>query len=79
MAKAEKYNLFAILSLIFTFVMYPAGLIFAFVALSEIKKTKEKGKWMAWIPIGIGIALLGLFVLGVIWGVVSGVLRAGAH
>ena len=58
MTKAEKYNLFAILSLIFTFVMYPVGLIFAFVALSEIKKTKEKGKWMAWIPIGIGIALL---------------------
>jgi len=54
----KEYNLFAILALIFTFLFYPVGLIFAFVALSQIKKTGEKGKWMACIP----IVLFGIFV-----------------
>jgi len=74
MVKAKKvtkeYNLFAILALIFTFVIYPLGLIFAFVALSQIKKTREKGRWMAWVPIWMGIILIGLIVVGIVWVVV---------
>ena len=66
----REYNLFAILSLIFAFVFYPIGLIFAFVALSQIKKTKEKGRWMALVSIWMGIILLVLVVIGVGWVVV---------
>ncbi len=70
-----KYNLFAILALIFTFVFYPLGLIFAFVALSQIKKTKEKGRWMALIPIWVGVVLIVLILIGIIWVVIRGLVN----
>ena len=63
----QDYNLFAILSLIFTFLIYPLGLIFAIVALRQIKKTGEKGKWLAWVSIGIGIFFLMLIIIGNLW------------
>ncbi len=71
--KTKEYNLFAILALICTFVIYPVGLIFAFVALSQIKKTGEKGKWMAWIPIWMGIIFVALLLIGIVWVVVRGI------
>jgi len=55
---SDNYNLFAILALVFTFIFYPVGLILGFIALSQIKKSKEKGKWIALIPIWVGLFLV---------------------
>ena len=76
---AEKYNVFAILALVFAFVFTPLGLIFGFVALSKIKKTGEKGKWMAWVGIIIGILVVVVFIgIGIVWSVVNNTMRSGA-
>ncbi|MFA4952674.1 MAG: hypothetical protein WC584_00455 [Candidatus Pacearchaeota archaeon] len=58
----------------FTFVFYPIGLIFAFVALGQIKKTKEKWRWMALVPIWTEIILLVLVIIGVGWVVIRGLI-----
>ncbi len=73
--KSKKYNTFAILSLIFTFILPLLGLAFGIVALIQIKENKEKGEWMAYISIIIGgiliilIIILFMFLIaGIIWG-----------
>jgi len=43
----RKYNTFAILAIIFGFLLYPLGLIFAIIALVQIGKSGEKGKGLA--------------------------------
>lgn len=63
----KKYNLFAILSIIFTFVIYPVGLIFGIIALKQIKKTKEEGKGLAMVSIILGLIFLVLVVIGIVW------------
>jgi hypothetical protein len=70
-----KFNVIAILSLIFAFLLAPIGIILGIVSLVQIKKTKENGYWMAIVGIIVGslltalgiILLLGisLFALGV--------------
>jgi len=66
------YNLFGILALIFDFVALQIGLILGIIALNQIKKTEEKGRWMAWIPIAFSIVLFALIVLGIIWVILAG-------
>jgi ABC-type sulfate transport system permease subunit len=68
------YNLFAILALIFAFVALPVGLILGIIALSQIKKTGEKGRWMAWVPIAISIGILALIILGIMWVVLANII-----
>ena len=63
----NKYNLFAILAFVFAFVVLPVGVILGIIALTQIKKTGEKGRWIAWFPIWVGIILVGLIALSVIW------------
>ncbi len=70
----EKYNIFSILSIIFTFVIYPLGLIFGIIALSQIKKSGEKGKGLALVSVIMGIILLALIVIGIVWVVLKNVL-----
>jgi len=82
----KKYNLFAILALIFAFIHIPLdliysiifsfifiimGSIFGIIALSQIKKRGEKGKWMAWIPIVMIIILITVFIIALIYGFIS--------
>mgnify|MGYP003992056749 CR=1 FL=1 len=48
MAKKSKgTNTLSILSLIFSFLFWPLGLIFGIVSLGQIKKSKEEGKGLA--------------------------------
>ena len=62
--REKKYNLFSILAIIFAFVSFPLGLIFAIIALVQIKKTGEKGKGLAIAAIIIPIVLILLVILG---------------
>lgn len=76
---SEKgYNLFAILSIIFTFVIYPVGLIFGIIALNQIKKTGEKGKGLAMVSIISGLVLVTIVIIGIVWAVVSGIVKTSA-
>ena len=61
-----QWNTFAILSVVFLFVCMPASLALGFLALSEIKKTGERGKVLAIVSIcvsGFFVALLALVLL----------------
>lgn len=61
-----QWNTFAILSVVFLFVCMPASLALGFLALSEIKKTGERGKVLAIVSIcvsGFFVALLALLLL----------------
>ena len=74
----EKYNVFAILSLVFAFVFFPLGVVFGFVALSQIKKTGEKGKGLAIAGIIIGILAIVVFIgIAIVWGVVRNTIESG--
>ena len=61
-----QWNLFAILSVVFLFVFMPASLVLGGLALSEIKKTGERGKALAIASIcvsGFFVVLLALVLL----------------
>ena len=61
-----QWNTLAILSVVFLFVCMPASLALGFLALSEIKKTGERGKVLAIVSIcvsGFFVALLALLLL----------------
>lgn len=65
-----QWNVLAILSVVFLFVFMPASLALGFLALSEIKKTGERGKVLAIVSIcvsGFFVALLALLLL--VWSV----------
>lgn len=65
-----QWNTLAILSVVFLFVCMPASLALGFLALSEIKKTGERGKVLAIVSIcvsGFFVALLALLLL--VWSV----------
>lgn len=63
----EKYNVLSILAFIFTFVFYPVGLILGIIALSQIKKTKERGRGLALTSVIIGFILLALIIIVIVW------------
>ena len=63
---SPQWNTLAILSVVFLFVFMPASLALGFLALSEIKKTGERGKVLAIVSIcvsGFFVALLALVLL----------------
>lgn len=67
---SPQWNTLAILSVVFLFVFMPASLALGFLALSEIKKTGERGKVLAIVSIcvsGFFVALLALLLL--VWSV----------
>jgi fatty acid desaturase len=59
----RRYNIFAILAIIFTFIMLPLGVIFAIIALVQIKKSGDKGRGLAIAALIISVIL---FILGII-------------
>ena len=73
----KQYNVLSILAFIFTFLFYPVGLILGIIALSEIKKTKERGRGLALTPIIIGFILLTLIIIGVIWIIINNIIQSG--
>ncbi|WES64075.1 DUF4190 domain-containing protein [Microbacter sp. GSS18] len=68
-ASQPGFNIFAILSIIFVWFAGVLGLIFGYIALSQIKKTGERGRGLAlasvilgWIAIGFAV-IITIFVL----------------
>lgn len=62
----KSYNTFSILAIIFGFVFYPLGLIFAIIALSQIRNSGEKGKGLAIAAIIIPPMLIILIALMIV-------------
>jgi len=60
--KETKTNIYAILSLIFSFVFFPLGLAFGVIGLYQIKRTHEHGKGLA----AAGIILSSLAFIGMV-------------
>ena len=61
-----QWNVLAILSVVFLFVLMPASLVFGILALSEIKKTGERGKALAIASICVSGFFVALFALAFI-------------
>jgi hypothetical protein len=61
----QKTNIWAILGIIFGFLIPILGIVFSIIALVQIKKTGEKGKGLAIAGLVIGI-LISLFWIGVV-------------
>ena len=70
---AKKYNTLSILSIIFAFIFSPVGLVLGIIALSQIKKSGERGKGLAIFSIIWGAILLMLVVIGILWVVIRNV------
>ena len=70
-AGEDKYNVLAIVSLVSAFFVSLAAVICGHIALSQIKKTGEKGRGLAIAGLVLGYAgiILGLIalVIGIIW------------
>lgn len=63
----NKTSILAIISLIFSIIFWPIGLILSIIALVKIKKSKQKGKGFAIASLVISIILLLLTVAGAIF------------
>ena len=62
--RAAPWNLMAILSIVFAFVFYPAGIVLGHVALTQIRRTGEQGRVLAIIGLVVGyLALLWTIVV----------------
>jgi hypothetical protein len=78
---AQQTNTMAILSLIFAFVFAPLGIVFGFIARSQIKRTGEGGDGLALAGLILSIAFTALtilafiFVFAVVGGIASSVPR----
>lgn len=59
---ANRTNTMAILSLVFAFVFFPLGIVFGFVARSQIKRTGEEGSGLALAGIIVGFAATAILV-----------------
>ena len=58
-----KTNTMAILALVFAFLVAPLGVIFGFVARSQIKRTGESGSGLALAGIIVGLVVVAFSVL----------------
>lgn len=63
---SNKTNVLAILSLVFSFLFSPVGLILGIISLKQIKKTSEKGKGLA--IAGVIISLISIIIFVVVIG-----------
>ncbi|MDT5192174.1 MAG: peptidyl-prolyl cis-trans isomerase [Mycobacterium sp.] len=75
-APRRKTNIFATLSVVFAFVFAPVGAVFGHLGLSQIRRTKERGRERALIGLTLSyvFVLIAVAALG-IWTVVG--MRAG--
>lgn len=61
------FNLFAILSIIFVWFAGLLGLVFGYIALSQIKRTGERGRGLALTSVILGwIALVGAIIVTIV-------------
>lgn len=59
----DRYNILAIIGFIASFFVSVVGIVLGFIALSQIKRTGEKGRGLAIAAIVIGFAalIIGIF------------------
>ena len=62
-AQPQGTNTMAILSLVFAFLFWPLGIVFGFIARSQIKRTGEGGGGLALAGLIVSLVWLGLLVL----------------
>ena len=77
----QEYNTLSIVAFIFAFLFPPVGFILGIIALSQIKKTNEKGRGLAIAAIIIG-AIFFLFLIlmvfvGIAWIVIRNTVQNG--
>lgn len=65
-AQTDKTNVLAIVGIILAFFVPLVGVILGFVARSQIKRTGEKGSGLALAAIIVGLAIIVIYVIGVI-------------
>ncbi|MCW4457119.1 DUF4190 domain-containing protein [Microbacterium sp. MPKO10] len=65
-APQDKFNVMAIVGFILSFFVSIVGAILSFVALSQIKKTGEKGRGLAIAGVIIGLASLVITIIYII-------------
>ena len=76
--QATKTNVMAIVALITGILFIPTlGVIFGHIALSQIKKTKEKGRGVAIAGLVLGYVVVAFIVLPIAEFVISALLRSG--
>ncbi|NQX29966.1 DUF4190 domain-containing protein [Microbacteriaceae bacterium VKM Ac-2854] len=69
----ERYNLLAIIGFIASFFVSVVGIILGFVALSQIKRTGERGRGLAIAGIIIGFVSIVVVIIAVIASVSIGI------
>jgi len=70
-AQRDNYNVLAIVGFIASFFVSIVGIVLGFVALSQIKRTGEKGRGLALAAVIIGFVAIALTVLFTILFVVA--------
>ncbi|WP_437583746.1 DUF4190 domain-containing protein [Paramicrobacterium sp. CJ85] len=68
-APQDKYNVMAIVGFILSFFVSLVGAILCFVALSQIKKTGEKGRGLAIAGVIIGLASVVIGIIAIIFSI----------
>ncbi|QHC56250.1 DUF4190 domain-containing protein [Rathayibacter tanaceti] len=72
---SDRYNVLAIIGFIAAFVVNIVGIVLGFIALSQIKRTGEKGRGLALAAVIIGFASI---VLGIIASIIVFAFAASA-
>jgi hypothetical protein len=67
--QSQKTNTFAILGLVFAFLLAPLGLIFSIISLSQIKKSGESGRGVAIAGIIVSSVFILIFILFMVLGI----------
>lgn len=65
-AQTDKYNVLAIIGFIGAFFINVVGIVLGFIALSQIKRTGEKGRGLAIAAIVIGAVSVVIGIISVI-------------
>ena len=65
-AQSDKFNVLAIVGFIAAFFVSIVGIVLGFIALSQIKRTGEKGRGLALAAIIIGFAAIALTIISFI-------------
>ena len=75
----QAYNTFAVLSPILAFVVPPAGIVFGHLALPQIRRTGELGRWAATCGLIVGYLLtVALIVTLTLWSTSTGSRSTGS-
>ena len=62
-AAPTKTNVLAVLSLVFAFLCFPAGLVLGIIALAQLRRSQDSGKGLAIAGVAISGTLTGFIVL----------------